>query len=62
LISSIIITLLFVSCGQHSVDLGGFGHLAGYEDPVSNCMSCHGSDLMGEDEIPSCFACHDQKW
>jgi hypothetical protein len=32
------------------------------QDPFNNCTLCHGSDLMGEGNAPSCFECHGQVW
>jgi len=52
---SLLITCLYVSCGRHTEEIGGVGHVEGYEDPVKNCTECHGNDLRGDDDAPSCF-------
>jgi hypothetical protein len=36
--------------------------VAGYKDPAQNCTECHGNDLKGDEDAPSCFTCHDQNW
>lgn len=41
----------------HTVDLGGVNHRDGSNDPLVNCVSCHGSDLHGGSG-PSCYNCH----
>lgn len=41
----------------HTVDLGGEMHEPGYDDPLANCVSCHGSNLNGGTG-PSCYDCH----
>lgn len=42
----------------HTEDLGGTFHRPGYDDPLTNCTSCHGADLRGG-AGPSCYSCHD---
>ena len=37
---------------------GGIPHKPGKADPMSNCTSCHGSDLSGGSSGQSCYACH----
>jgi hypothetical protein len=68
---SILIIFIYVSCDSlmeeiggvgHKEEIGGVGHATGYEYPVQNCTECHGSDLKGDDDAPSCFSCHDQNW
>jgi hypothetical protein len=59
---SILVTCIYISCGLHTEELGGVGHVAGYKDPAQNCTECHGNDLQGDDDAQSCFACHDQNW
>ncbi len=29
---------------------------------TSNCVSCHGADLRGSGQAPSCYSCHGKKW
>ena len=47
---------------DHTVDLNGAMHLPQYDDPDNNCFKCHGLDLEGTEQAPSCFACHDKNW
>lgn len=48
---------------DHTVKKGGAYHAPGLNDPVSNCTTCHGADLMGGTQgQPSCFKCHGKKW
>ena len=43
--------------GGHDVNRGGVMHRSGAEDPLNNCVGCHGSNLHGG-EGPSCYNCH----
>jgi hypothetical protein len=43
--------------GGHDVNKGGVMHKAGLEDPLHNCVECHGADLKGGSG-PSCYSCH----
>ena len=43
--------------GGHDVNRGGVMHRSGAEDPLNNCVGCHGSDLQGGSG-PSCYSCH----
>jgi hypothetical protein len=47
---------------SHTVSKDGVRHLPGLTDPETNCVACHGADLRGGPEAPSCFTCHGQKW
>jgi mono/diheme cytochrome c family protein len=47
---------------DHTVNKGGVYHKTGLNDPLTNCVSCHGSDLKGGTAGVSCFSCHGQKW
>jgi len=48
---------------SHTVSQDGVRHLAGLQDPETNCIACHGADLRGgENGEPSCYSCHGQKW
>jgi hypothetical protein len=58
----LLIPIFIVSCDWHTVDLGGAMHKEGYRDPFTKCNDCHGEDLEGEDDVPSCFECHCKKW
>jgi mono/diheme cytochrome c family protein len=47
---------------DHTVNKGGAYHKPGLNDPMTNCVSCHGADLRGGTAGVSCFKCHGQKW
>lgn len=48
---------------SHTVSQDGVRHLPGLGDPETNCVACHGADLLGgANGEPSCFSCHGQKW
>ncbi|MCA9252521.1 MAG: hypothetical protein KDA54_15455 [Phycisphaerales bacterium] len=46
----------------HTKHEDGFWHGPGLESPIGDCDACHGTDLTGTQLIPSCFACHGNKW
>jgi hypothetical protein len=45
----------------HTVNKNGNYHRPGLNDPLTNCVQCHGADLRGGSG-PSCYKCHGQKW
>lgn len=47
---------------DHTISKDGFMHKSGLEQPLVNCVSCHGSDLKGGTVGVSCFECHGAKW
>ena len=48
---------------SHTISRDGVRHLAGLNDPETNCTACHGVDLRGGDNgEPGCYSCHGQKW
>lgn len=47
-----------VGAAGHSKLLGGVWHMPGNEDPLENCVGCHGAALEGG-AGPTCYACHD---
>jgi hypothetical protein len=47
---------------DHTISKDGFMHKSGLEQPLVNCVSCHGSDLKGGTAGVSCFECHGTKW
>ena len=47
---------------DHTVNEHGVLHKSGLNDPTTNCVSCHGSDLKGGSSGVSCYSCHGQKW
>jgi hypothetical protein len=58
----VFISIFFVSCDWHSVDLGGAMHKKGYRDPLTQCTECHGEELEGNGSVPSCYECHEKTW
>jgi len=42
---------------QHTENNGGVMHAPGKDNPLANCVACHGSDLTGGTG-PSCYSCH----
>ncbi len=47
---------------SHTVNKNGILHRPGLTDPLTNCVSCHGSDLKGGNVGVSCTECHGKKW
>lgn len=47
---------------DHTISKDGFKHKNGLDQPMQNCVSCHGSDLKGGTTGVSCFECHGKKW
>jgi hypothetical protein len=47
---------------DHLISKEGKMHKPGLNDPVTNCASCHGSELRGSETAPSCYECHGKKW
>jgi hypothetical protein len=47
---------------DHTVSKDGSMHKSGLDQPLLNCVSCHGSDLTGGTSGVSCFECHGTKW
>ncbi len=47
---------------DHTVNKSGVFHKPGLDNPLTNCVSCHGADLRGGTAGVSCFKCHGQKW
>ena len=47
----------------HTDVKGGAAHAPGSNNPLVNCISCHGPTLEGGDDgEPSCFSCHGRVW
>jgi hypothetical protein len=46
----------------HDVNNSGVWHGEGLDDPPANCTECHGDDLRGTPETPSCYDCHGSQW
>ena len=47
---------------DHTVNIEGNKHKTGLNNPETNCVSCHGSNLTGGDSGVSCYDCHGKKW
>ena len=47
---------------DHTVNQSGYMHKSGLNQPLTNCVSCHGSDLKGGSTGVSYFECHGTKW
>ena len=48
---------------SHTLSMDGVRHLPGLDDPVTNCVVCHGANLRGGPSgEPSCYSCHGQVW
>lgn len=47
---------------DHTINKNGTYHKPGLDNPLANCVSCHGADLKGGTVGVSCFQCHGQKW
>ena len=73
---SIIVLLFFlsISCekeegntdynppSDHTISKDGYMHRSGLNQPLDNCVDCHGSDLIGGTSGVSCFECHGKEW
>jgi len=46
----------------HNVSEDGSCHKEGLYDPLNNCVECHGPDLTGTENAPSCYKCHGKEW
>lgn len=47
---------------DHTVSKEGYMHKSGLDQPLVNCVNCHGGDLKGGTVGISCYECHGQKW
>ena len=48
--------------GDHTISKNGKMHKDGFAAPLTNCIACHGSDLLGAGTAPSCYQCHADIW
>jgi hypothetical protein len=71
-LASILAVLTVAACGggdssgseaptSHTVNQSGVMHAPGLQDPLTNCVACHGASLQGG-AGPSCTSCHGVKW
>lgn len=47
---------------QHDINLDGVNHGEKLYSNEKNCTACHGINLNGNGNIPSCYSCHDALW
>lgn len=47
---------------DHTVSQDGVMHKSGLNQPLTNCVACHGADLQGGNVGVSCYECHNKKW
>jgi hypothetical protein len=47
---------------DHTISKDGAMHKSGLNQPVDNCVNCHGADLKGGTTGVSCYECHGEKW
>lgn len=47
---------------DHAISKDGVMHKSGLNQPIANCVSCHGADLKGGTTGVSCYECHGEKW
>ncbi|MCP4310946.1 MAG: hypothetical protein GY790_06755 [Bacteroidetes bacterium] len=70
----IVVPFLILSCegeenesrydppSDHNVSQDGAMHKSGLQQPLTNCVACHGDDLEGGTTQVSCYECHRKKW
>jgi len=47
---------------DHTISKDGTMHKPGLDQPLTNCVNCHGADLTGGTVGVSCYTCHGKKW
>ncbi len=47
---------------DHTISKDGFLHKSGLNEPMTNCISCHGDDLRSGTTGVSCYECHGKEW
>jgi len=47
---------------DHTISNDGYMHKPGLQQPLVNCIACHGADLKGGTVGVSCYECHGQQW
>lgn len=69
----LLMLVLFIGCektngpkynppADHTISQDGYMHKSGLDQPLVNCVACHGTDLRGGTTGVSCFECHGTKW
>ena len=48
--------------GDHTLSKDGIMHKSGLNQPMDNCINCHGADLKGGSSGVSCYECHGEAW
>jgi hypothetical protein len=48
--------------GDHTISKDGIMHKSGLNQPLDNCINCHGADLQGGSSGVSCYECHGEAW
>ena len=43
---------------DHTLSKDGIMHKSGLNQPLDNCINCHGADLKGGNSGVSCYECH----
>lgn len=47
---------------DHTINNEGRMHRSGLDQPLANCVTCHGADLTGGTTGVSCYECHGKEW
>lgn len=47
---------------DHTISQEGYMHKSGLDNPLANCVDCHGADLKGGSVGVSCYECHGKQW
>jgi len=47
---------------DHTISQEGYMHKSGLDNPLVNCVDCHGADLKGGSVGVSCYECHGKQW
>ena len=47
---------------DHTESKDGAMHKSGLQQPIINCVDCHGDNLEGGTSTVSCYECHGKKW
>ena len=47
---------------DHTDSEDGYLHASDKDNPLVDCVECHGADLTGDTGAPSCYKCHGAEW